>query len=416
MEDKEFKDQLAGLLSGLDETTEALEQPRTDLAEFGQTVADAGDELETLFSDDLTATDEPGPDVPAVKPNPDPATVLHWLQTYDSDQVIDEQLLQLLKSRRPGDRRRAVQSLARAHGEWALGLLLQAAADDDPEVGGLALEALLGLGDRVKDHVLDLAQFPDAPQHLGCEAYLSALLHLPLVYVSPGPFIMGSDVLVNPLAEPNERPQHELALPGYWIGRRPVTPADLQTFVAESDDAPDVTGRQAAVADHPLVDVSWHEAATYCRWLTAVHGLPIALPSEAEWEKAARGSDGRRYPWGEQTPTSFLCNFGNQVGRTTPVEQFSPQGDSPFGCTDMAGNVWEWTRSVFSPYPTGADVADNIERVADQEESESGEVRVLRGGAFNTGIRALGCTVRTWDYPDHRSGDVGFRVVISARS
>jgi formylglycine-generating enzyme required for sulfatase activity len=92
------------------------------------------------------------------------------------------------------------------------------------------------------------------------------------------------------------------------------------------------------ITDHP-VRVSWHDAVAYATWAGK------RLPSEEEWEKAARGTDGRKYPWGDEEPTPDLCNFGKNEGGTTPVGKYSPQGDSPYGCADMAGNVWEWTSS-----------------------------------------------------------------------
>ena len=94
-----------------------------------------------------------------------------------------------------------------------------------------------------------------------------------------------------------------------------------------------------------MVNVSWEDAQAFCQW------AGVRLPSEAEWEKAARGTDGRIYPWGDQSPTKELCNFGGNIGDTTPVDRY-PGGASPFGVLDMSGNVWEWTaQAEFAPYP-----------------------------------------------------------------
>ena len=92
--------------------------------------------------------------------------------------------------------------------------------------------------------------------------------------------------------------------------------------------------------NHPVVYVSWNDAQSFCEW------AGLFLPTEQQWEKAARGTDGRMYPWGKDPPTTDLCNFNSNVGDTTPVGRYSPQGDSPYGIVDMAGNVWEWCEDL----------------------------------------------------------------------
>ncbi len=88
--------------------------------------------------------------------------------------------------------------------------------------------------------------------------------------------------------------------------------------------------------------VSWDDAVAFCSWLTQASSRDIRLPTEAQWEKAARGTNGNLYPWGNQPPDDVRCNFNMNVGDTTPIGTYSPDGDSPYGCADMAGNVWEW--------------------------------------------------------------------------
>jgi formylglycine-generating enzyme required for sulfatase activity len=106
----------------------------------------------------------------------------------------------------------------------------------------------------------------------------------------------------------------------------------------------------AGKGSHPVTWVSWDDAVAFCQWLSRSPGRFWRLPTEAEWEKAARGDDGRVYPWGNDLPTKELCNFNGNVGDTTSIGQY-PAGASPCGALDMAGNVWEWTGSLFKPYP-----------------------------------------------------------------
>jgi len=201
--------------------------------------------------------------------------------------------------------------------------------------------------------------------------------------------------------------------PEFWIDKTPVTNGEFARFVAASgykttaertgfgcantgDKWEDLEGADwrhtggpqtdiRTKADHPVVQVSWEDAAMYAEWAGK------RLPTEEEWEKAARGTDGRKYPWGDQIPTKDACNFNKNEGGTTPVGKYSPQGDSPYGCVDMSGNVWEWTAS-------------------DHEDGG----KVLRGGGWSH----PGEFVRLAERPNHNQDDRydtdGFRCVVDS--
>ena len=154
-----------------------------------------------------------------------------------------------------------------------------------------------------------------------------------------------------------------------------------------------------------MVQVSWDDTVAFCAWASQVSGRKVQLPSEAQWEKAARGTDGRLYPWGNDSPDSTHANFNSSVGDTTPVGKYSQQGDSPYGAADMAGNVWQWTSSLYKPYPYKA--ADG------REDQQSRDVRVLRGGSFSYEAGFIRCAYRGGRDPVLRGGNYGFRVVAS---
>jgi len=239
-----------------------------------------------------------------------------------------------------------------------------------------------------------------------------------LVRVPEGEFLMGSTpeqvaALVREDPErkewfEREEPQHPIYLPAYEIGKYPVTNVEYRRFVRETKHSPprhwEGDTYAEGLGDHPVVLVTWHDAGAYCLWLREKTGRPYRLPSEAQWEKAARGADGRTYPWGDEFDGA-RCNSGEDEIRTTaPVGQYSPQGDSPYGLADMAGNVWEWTSTLFRPYAYDAEDG--------REEEEEVALRVLRGGAFNYDRRRVRCAYRGRLLPDSRSSYLGFRVVV----
>lgn len=244
---------------------------------------------------------------------------------------------------------------------------------------------------------------------------------LGFVEILGGPFRMGSDPSADPMAFENERwSANELRgtvdVPTFYIGRYEVTVAQYRAFVEATGHAA-VEGTLAAPPDFPVAFVSWPDALAYTRWLEAQlsaspesparvrdllgAGWRVILPSEAEWEKAAKGAMEGAFPWGG-APGPGLANYGSAGRRAV--------GDVVcFGCanglSDMAGNVWEWTRSPYQPYPyTDADDRENLEADA---------LWVMRGGGFTDTAQNVRTTVRGAADPGVRREFIGFRVVLS---
>lgn len=235
------------------------------------------------------------------------------------------------------------------------------------------------------------------------------------VEIPAEPFIMG-----NEKGNEDEKPLHTISLPTFWMARVPVTNAQYALFVADASyQAPEHWrgGKPPrGLENHPVVNVSWQDSIAYCHWLTEKIGRPITLPSEAEWEKAARGCSAERlYPWGGWGDPFFNTRgvwadlhantSGLGLDDTTPVGLF-PSGASPYGCLDMSGNVWEWTRSLYKKYPY--DPSDGREDL-----SQDG-ARVARGGAFDSVTWGARCTRRVWSHLGSFDRVIGFRVCISS--
>jgi formylglycine-generating enzyme required for sulfatase activity len=242
-----------------------------------------------------------------------------------------------------------------------------------------------------------------------------------MILIPAGEFLMGSDPQHDTEAKDDEQPQHLLYLPDYYLAKIPVTNEQYRAFVlATGHKEPNGWTDRApphGEEDHPVVYVSWYEAKDYCQWLAEVTGRGYGLPSEAEWEKGARGTDGRIYPWGNRWDATSCNSAESHLKRTTSVHAY-PQGVSPYGVLDMAGNVWEWTRSLWGesrvildyryPYrPT--DGRENLDARRDVS-------RVLRGGGFLTPRRDVRCAFRGNSWPNDWSMGFGFRVVVRPAS
>ena len=220
---------------------------------------------------------------------------------------------------------------------------------------------------------------------------------------------MGSDKARDSQAnEDNEMPQHPVDVGDFAIGQHPITVAEYACAVhAKVVDEPQGTlgtdwHTQQAHSDHPVVCIAWNNAVAYTSWLARVTNQPWRLPTEAEWEKAARGTDGRIYPWGDGFDKA-LCNTPESgIETTTPVGSY-PASESPYHVQDMAGNMWQWTSSLFAPYPYHQDDG--------RENLQSPGNRTLRGGSWDYVAKYARAAYRYSYRPDVFGGIAGLRLV-----
>ena len=243
---------------------------------------------------------------------------------------------------------------------------------------------------------------PAATPTLAVVTQVSSKDGMVMVYVPAGEFSMGSDE-----GDDDEQPVHTVYLDAYWIDQTEVTNAMYEKCVAAgvcSKPAKSQSYTRASYygnptyADYPVIYVNWYQAEEYCQWAGR------ELPTEAQWEKAARGTDGRTFPWGNATPTSDLANFNSNIGDTTEVGSY-PDGASPYGALDMAGNVWEWVADWQGDYPSGM--------VSNPMGPASGEYRVLRGGSWDNNEGLIRSADRDGDYPSCANRNNGFRCATS---
>jgi formylglycine-generating enzyme required for sulfatase activity len=248
--------------------------------------------------------------------------------------------------------------------------------------------------------------------------------------VPAGPFLMGSTD-EDDRAFGDEKPQHEqiISMP-YAISRYPITNAQYAAFVRaggyaearywtkagwawrerRSVTGPEDYGAPYNLPNHPAVGVSWYEAGAFCRWLTdelrhkgeLTESQEIILPTEPQWEKAARGTDGRIYPWGDESDSNLANYADTGIGTTSAVGGF-PGGVSLYGVEDLSGNVWEWCRTKWE---------GDYEAYQNDNDVQGTDRRVLRGGAFGL-TRFVRCAYRDDEYPGYRYRFFGFRVVVS---
>jgi formylglycine-generating enzyme required for sulfatase activity len=268
----------------------------------------------------------------------------------------------------------------------------------------------------------DVPVLSDLPGFRSDAWFLPADELLGFVEISEGPFLMGSDPAVDPLAYSIEgwsdtEAQGTVDLPSFYMNQYEVTVAQYAAFVLATGHPVVEAATIRAPLAHPVTRVSWTDAVAYARWLDGElrsssqtpqaladvfrDGGRIALPTEAQWAKAARGADGRVYPWGNE-PRRDRANFG--AAETLPVGSFDCP-ECPYGLADMSGNAWEWTRSPYQPYPY--DEAD------DREGLDAEALWVMRGGAFNDNEQNVRAANRGGADPGARRPFIGFRVAIT---
>jgi formylglycine-generating enzyme required for sulfatase activity len=249
--------------------------------------------------------------------------------------------------------------------------------------------------------LLDAALWDSPPptEPVTATTWIDARYALTFVHVPAGPFLMGSGTEAS-VADNDERPQHRVTLDAFWIMQTEVTNAQYRQCVADGACTAPNNARweQPAYDDHPVTHISWLQANAYAAWVGG------RLPTEAEWEKAARGSDRRLYPWGNDAPTDTLLNFNQNVGDTSLVGRY-PAGASPYGALDMAGNVWEWTNDWYNSSYYAAAPANN------PRGPDTGDNRVVRGGSWSNNSSVARSADRFSYYPLIHSYYLGFRVV-----
>ena len=280
---------------------------------------------------------------------------------------------------------------------WGLGGLVLAAL-----ATWLAAGAIISAVERGQARATSTPAFTPTPEYQAGETRTRSADGMVEVYVPAGVFSMGSND-----GHSDERPVHKVYLDGFWIDRTEVTNGMYAKCVsagactAPSSRKSYTRGSyygNSAYEDYPVIFVDWHQANAYCAWAGA------RLPSEAEWEKAARGEDGRAYPWGDGSPSCSLANYSGCKGDTTEAGSL-PDGASPYGALDLAGNVWEWVADWYD-----RDYYSSQTEWRNPAGPSSGSRRVLRGGSWDDHGNILRASSRSRYAPVFTSYDgLGFR-------
>lgn len=254
------------------------------------------------------------------------------------------------------------------------------------------------------------------------------------IEIPSGNFIFGSNPGVDKLASEDEFPQQEVLLQSFYISRFPVTVGEFRSFVTESGYEFNLTKVSSSSSNTPITNISFEDALSYAEWLNeklkeiaikkirqgsdasedlklweAIYKGQIwaTLPSEIEWEKSCRDNKAFLFPWGNEINENLANFIDTGIGKVSPVGCF-PKCISIYGVSDLSGNIWEWTRSILKPYPY--DPLDGRENLEIKDVA-----RVVRGGAFNSGIETLRSSHRTGRYPSFCASNTGFRIALIPR-
>jgi len=227
--------------------------------------------------------------------------------------------------------------------------------------------------------------------------------------VDAGAYTIGS-ADNDPDAEDNEQPQHTVTFDApFWIARLPIANAQWRAWVQQGGgkQSPYAADTDLNRPNQPVVGIQWHGCNDFCAWLSAQLGVTVRMPTEQEWEAAARGGDARRYPWGDAWQDDCAATAEDRETRgaryTVPVGCY-PAGATPCGALDMVGNIWEWTASVWQSYPGAA------------KPFTEDQYRILRGGSWGDTRKRVRCGARVRDDPGNVNNNLGFRVVVAPRS
>ncbi|HKI06021.1 MAG TPA: SUMF1/EgtB/PvdO family nonheme iron enzyme [Thermoanaerobaculia bacterium] len=244
------------------------------------------------------------------------------------------------------------------------------------------------------------------------KAFTEPLTGIRFLWIPGGRFQMGGN------AYPDEQPVHWVRISPFWLGETPVTNRQYAVFLkAEKHNEPDYwRDKRYSSPEQPVVGVSWNDAQAFCTWLSKTSGWQVMLPGEAQWEFAARGTDGREYPWGNEPPdeTRACFNLDFQKGQPAPAGCF-PAGRGPFGSLDQAGNVWEWCRDSWdaTAYKKTVHAHESLNPIVEVAYMED---RVLRGGGWYFPAESLRAAYRLRDPAWNRTVVLGFRVAAAPQS